>query len=63
MAPSPNGLIVKSVNLSKDWARAVIDIPVPTSADLSKVYTVLHEVTETFARDAYLHDLRSTRHN
>ena len=25
----PNGQIVKSVNLSKDWARAVIDIPVP----------------------------------
>ena len=26
----PNGQIVKSVNLSKDWARAVIDIPVPS---------------------------------
>ena len=25
----PNGQIVKTVNLSKDWARAVIDIPVP----------------------------------
>ena len=25
----PNGQIVKSMNLSKDWARAVIDIPVP----------------------------------
>src|SRR5690349_23081172 len=29
----PNGQIVKTVNLSKDWARAVIDIPVPTAAD------------------------------
>jgi len=28
----PNGNIVRSLNLSKDWARAVIDIPVPTSA-------------------------------
>ena len=28
----PNGQIVKTMNLSKDWARAVIDIPVPTSA-------------------------------
>ena len=25
----PNGQIVKSLNLSKDWARAVVDIPVP----------------------------------
>ena len=30
----PNGLIVKSLNLSKDWARAVVDIPVPAAADL-----------------------------
>src|SRR6476469_10168853 len=27
----PNGQIVKSLNLSKDWARAVVDIPVPAS--------------------------------
>ena len=27
----PNGQIVKTINLSKDWARAVIDIPVPTT--------------------------------
>lgn len=53
----PNGLIVKSVNLSKDWARAVIDIPIPTAADLGKVYTVLHEVTDTAVKDDYLHDL------
>ena len=25
----PNGQIVKATNLSKDWARAVIDVPVP----------------------------------
>ncbi len=37
----PNGQIVKTVNLSKDWARAVIDIPVPTSADLNLVNDVL----------------------
>ncbi len=29
----PNGLIVKSLNLSKDWARAVVDIPVPASRE------------------------------
>jgi moderate conductance mechanosensitive channel len=39
------------VNLSKDWARAVIDIPVPTSADLNLVNDVLHEVAEKAKED------------
>ncbi len=42
----PNGQIVKSINLSKDWARAVVDIPVPSSDDLNVVNDVLHEVCE-----------------
>jgi small conductance mechanosensitive channel len=42
----PNGLIVKTVNLSKDWARAVVDIPVSTSTDLNRVNEVLHEVCD-----------------
>ncbi|MCV7103912.1 mechanosensitive ion channel family protein [Mycobacterium palustre] len=39
----PNGQIVKVVNLSKDWARAVVDVPVSTSADLNRVNEVLHQ--------------------
>lgn len=39
----PNGQIVKVVNLSKDWARAVVDIPVSTNADLNRVNDVLHQ--------------------
>ena len=42
----PNGQIVKTVNLSKDWARAVVDVPVSTSADLSLVNEVLHQACE-----------------
>ncbi len=53
----PNGQIVKSVNLSKDWARAVIDIPVPTSADLNVVNDLLHEMAEKAMDDPQLHDL------
>lgn len=53
----PNGQIMKSLNLSKDWARAVIDIPVPTSADLSQVNEVLHGVSETAMADPQLHEL------
>jgi small-conductance mechanosensitive channel len=47
----PNGQIVKTLNLSKDWARAVVDIPVPTTADLNRVNEVLHAVCEKAMED------------
>lgn len=50
----PNGQIVKTVNLSKDWARAVVDIPVPSSADLNRVNDLLHEVCEHAMDDAQM---------
>ena len=53
----PNGQIVKTVNLSKDWARAVIDIPVPSSTDLNRVNDVLHEVASNATDDPQLQDL------
>jgi moderate conductance mechanosensitive channel len=53
----PNGQIVKSVNLSKDWARAVVDIPVPVTADLNQVNDVLHDVCDNSMEDAGLKDL------
>src|ERR671917_2746041 len=46
----PNGQIVKVTNLSRDWARAVIDVPVPTTMDVNRVNEVLRRVgTEAFA--------------
>lgn len=45
----PNGQIVKAVNLSKDWARAVVDVPITATADLNRVNDVLH----TVCRDAF----------
>jgi small conductance mechanosensitive channel len=53
----PNGQIVKSVNLSKDWARAVVDVPVPASADLNQVNEVLHKVCERARREPGLREL------
>ena len=47
----PNGQIVKSLNLSKDWARAVVDIPVPASSDLNRVNEVLKDVSEKAMQD------------
>lgn len=53
----PNGQIVKSLNLSKDWARAVVDIPVPATADINRVNEVLREVSTTAIHTDDLPDL------
>ncbi|KUI28430.1 mechanosensitive ion channel family protein [Mycobacterium sp. GA-2829] len=50
----PNGNIVRSLNMSKDWARAVVDIPVPTTADLNAVNDLLHSVGEDAMGDPKL---------
>jgi small-conductance mechanosensitive channel len=46
---TPNGQIVQVTNLSRDWARAVIDVPVPTAVDVGHVTEVLRQV----GREAY----------
>ena len=53
----PNGQIVKVVNLSKDWARAVVDIPVSTSADLNRVNEVLHQECDRAMENPVLGEL------
>jgi moderate conductance mechanosensitive channel len=53
----PNGQIVKAVNLSKDWARAVVDIPVSTNADLNRVNEVLHQECERALENPVLGEL------
>jgi moderate conductance mechanosensitive channel len=39
-----NGQIVQVTNLSRDWARAVIDVPVPGTADVNQVREILNQV-------------------
>ncbi|SNR89181.1 mechanosensitive ion channel family protein [Blastococcus mobilis] len=53
----PNGQIVKVVNLSRDWARAVVDVPVPTSVDVNRVNEILREVGREAFRDPALRPL------
>jgi small conductance mechanosensitive channel len=53
----PNGQIVKTVNWSKDWARAVVDIPVQTGADLSVINDVLRHACEHALEDKLLGEL------
>jgi moderate conductance mechanosensitive channel len=53
----PNGQIVKVVNLSRDWARAVVDVPVPTSVDVNRVNKILRDVGREAFRDPALRPL------
>ena len=53
----PNGGIAKVVNLSRDWARAVVDVPIPTSVDVNRVNEILHEVGRDAFRDPALRPL------
>ena len=49
---TPNGQIVQATNLSRDWARVVIDVPVPSSSDVSRVTAILQDVgTAAYAAD------------
>ena len=51
LVTTPNGQIAQVINLSRDWARAVVDVPVPASADVTAVSHLLEQV----GADAY-HD-------
>ena len=37
----PNGQIVQVINMSRDWARAIVDVPVPASVDLTHAREIL----------------------
>ena len=54
---TPNGQIVQATNLSRDWARAVVDIPVPTTLDVNRVNEILREVGREAFRDPGLRPL------
>jgi len=49
---TPNGQIVQLTNLSRDWARAVVDVPFPLTVDISRASEILRQVgQELFADD------------
>ncbi len=53
----PNSALRQVTNLSKDWSRAVIDIPVSVSEDLEQVTSLLKDVVAAMARDPRWSDL------
>jgi moderate conductance mechanosensitive channel len=53
---TPNGQITQVTNLSRDWARAVIDVPIPVTVDVNHVSDLLRQIGD----EAYKEDeLRS----
>ena len=38
---TPNGQITQVTNLSRDWARAIVDVPVPVAVDVNRVSDLL----------------------
>lgn len=52
----PNGQIVKTINHSKDWARAVVDVPV-RNQDIGPATHRLHELCDDIIIDQQFRDL------
>jgi len=50
-----NGQITQLTNLSRDWARVVIDVPVPLTVDIGEVSEILREVGRAAYADEELH--------
>jgi small conductance mechanosensitive channel len=57
LVTTPNGQIAQVINLSRDWARAVVDVPVPASADVTAVSALLERVGADAYHDPELHNL------
>jgi len=52
---TPNGQIAQVTNLSRDWARVVVDVPVPLTVDIGHVSDILREVGRRAYADDALH--------
>jgi small conductance mechanosensitive channel len=53
----PNGQINKVTNLSKEWARAVVDVPLALTADISQINNILRDVGAAAYQDPTLQPL------
>jgi small conductance mechanosensitive channel len=53
----PNGQIVQVTNLSSEWARAVVDVPLPVNVDVMRASELLHQISGTAFEDEALKPL------
>jgi moderate conductance mechanosensitive channel len=51
---TPNGQIIQVTNLSRDWARAVLDVPVPSAVEVNRVTEILRQVGRETSADQRL---------
>jgi small conductance mechanosensitive channel len=49
-----NGQIVQVTNMSRDWARAIVDVPVPANVDVHRVREILQQVGKEACEDESL---------
>src|SRR5580704_2335115 len=54
---TPNGQITQVTNLSRDWARAVVDVPVPAASDVNRVSDLLRLIGEEAYKEPELRSL------
>jgi small-conductance mechanosensitive channel len=54
---TPNGQIAQVTNLSRGWARAVVDVPVPASVEVGRVSRILRTACEKAYEDPELQPL------
>ena len=52
-----NGLIVQTTNLSREWARAVVDVPLPAGVDVLQANKLLRRVGAEAFEDEELRPL------
>jgi small-conductance mechanosensitive channel len=52
---TPNGSIVQLTNLSRDWARAVVDVPIPLNVDIGRASEILRKVGREIYAEEELH--------
>ncbi|MGH3195619.1 MAG: mechanosensitive ion channel family protein [Streptosporangiaceae bacterium] len=54
---TPNGQITQVTNLSRDWARAIVDVPVPATADVNRVSDLLRLIGDEAYKEPEVHPL------
>lgn len=54
---TPNGQITQVTNLSRDWARAVVDVPVPAAMDVNQVTDALRVIGDQAYQEPELRKL------
>jgi moderate conductance mechanosensitive channel len=53
----PNSALRQVTNLSREWSRVVVDVPIPVSQDLDAATEVLREAVREFWDDPVWHDV------